>query len=223
MSACEASWRILKFPIHHRSTSVQRLSFHLPGKQLIFFKGDDEVKYVLHRSELLNSMFLAWFELNKVNSKAKELTYDQIPEYFSWDNKGKIFNERKRPTRSSLGRINFVPLSMEEGYYLRVLLNVQKGPESFDDLKTVKGVVYKTNKEACFALGLLDNDQEYIDDIVRTNFWAIGQYLRSLFVVMLMSRSLTQPEVVWEKTWELLAEDIQRAKRQYFNRPGIYV
>ncbi|KAG7583453.1 Nucleic acid-binding OB-fold [Arabidopsis suecica] len=198
VSACEAGWRILKNPIHYRSTSVQRLSFHLPGKQLLYFKADDEVKTVLQRSELQNSMFLAWFELNKRCPKAKGLTYTQIPEFFTWDGKTRNFNMRKRPG-NTIGRINYVPLIYEEGYYLRVLLNTQTGPESFDDIKTVNGVVYKTFKETCYALGLLDDDQEYIDTIKTTSFWATGNYLRCMFVVMLQSTSLSQPEVVWEK------------------------
>ncbi|KAG7572528.1 Nucleic acid-binding OB-fold [Arabidopsis suecica] len=220
VSACEAGWRILKNPIHYRSTSVQRLSFHLPGKQLLYFKADDEVKTVLKKSELQNSMFLAWFELNKRCPKAKGLTYTQIPEYYTWDGKTRTFNMRKRPGKT-IGRINYVPLIYEEGYYLRVLLNHQTGPESFEDIKTVNGVVYKSFKEACYALGLLDDDQEYIDTIKTTSFWATGNFLRCMFVVMLQSTSLSQPEVVWEKTWELLSEDIERKRREYFKRPEL--
>ncbi|XP_010419092.1 PREDICTED: uncharacterized protein LOC104704757 [Camelina sativa] len=145
VSACKAGWRILKNPITYRSTSVQRLSFHLEGKHLIYFKGDDEVETVLERGELVNSMFLAWFELNKVNSLAKTKTYVQISEFFTWDVKKKKFNLRKRPG-TAIGRINYVPIGFEDGYYLRVLLNTQTGPECFDDIKTVKGVVYGTYK-----------------------------------------------------------------------------
>jgi len=68
---------------------------------------------------------------------------------------------------------------------LRILLNVQPGPRYFEELWTVNGVLYKEWKDACEALGLLDNDQEYIDDLKRTSFWSSGWYLRQLFVIML--------------------------------------
>jgi len=35
-----------------------KLSFHLPGEQIIYFKGDEEVETVLNRSDLDGSMFL---------------------------------------------------------------------------------------------------------------------------------------------------------------------
>ena len=37
ISACEASWRIFSFDIHHRIPAVERLSFHLPNHQMIVY------------------------------------------------------------------------------------------------------------------------------------------------------------------------------------------
>ena len=59
----------------------------------------------------------------------------------------------------------------EREYYLRVLLNIVKGPRSYEEIRTVKGIVYKTYKDACYALVLLDDDKEYIEAINEASLW----------------------------------------------------
>lgn len=113
-------------------------------------------------------------------------------------------------------------MNIEEGYYLRVLLNEQRGPRSFDEIKTVNGVVYPRMKYACFALGLLEYDREYIADLKRTSYWGSGSLVRQVFVIMLLSATLYFPEKVWAETWELQCEDIQYIRRKQLNRPGMH-
>ena len=73
-----------------------KLSFYLPEEQFIYFKGDEEVETVLNKADLDGSMFLAWFELNKVSKIARKLTYADIPTRFTNDSKEKkIISERK--------------------------------------------------------------------------------------------------------------------------------
>ncbi|KAF8050471.1 hypothetical protein N665_1961s0003 [Sinapis alba] len=208
VSSCEGSWRIFKFPIHYRSTPVEKLNFHLPGKQTIIFKGKDKLKSVISRKLIEKTVFLAWFELCKVDDLAKTLTYAQIPNFFTYSKKQKKFIRRKR--------------GFKHAYYLRVLLNYVRGPTSYDDIKTFEGVVYPTYKDACYARGLLDDDQEYIDDILRRSYESTGGELRQLFVRMLMNNSLSRPEDVWDKTWESLSDDIEHYRRKTFNRPEKY-
>jgi len=118
----------------------------------------------------------------------------------------------------AIGRTNFVPHTIEDAYYLRILLNIKRGVTSYKDLKTVKGVIHESFRDAVFALGLLHDDKEYMNGFKDANFCCSAKYVRSLFVIMLLSESLTKPEMVWDKTWRILSEDIERRKRIEWKR-----
>ena len=64
---------------------------------------------VVQRKFIENTIFLAWFELCKVDDLAKPVTYAQIPNFFTYDKRQKKFKRRKRGF--SLGRINYAPRS----------------------------------------------------------------------------------------------------------------
>ena len=56
-----------------------------------------------------------------------------------------------------------VHISNFECYCLRLLLHNIKGQASFNDLKTVNGVLYETFMQTCQALNLLANDNHWDD------------------------------------------------------------
>lgn len=105
-------------------------------------------------------------------------------------------------------------------YYLRRLLNVVRGPTCYVDIRNVNGAQYETFKDACFALGLLADDREYIDGIIEASDWASTHSLRNLFVTLLPSDSLSRLEAVWAKCWSHLSDDILYMQRIALNRPG---
>lgn len=99
-------------------------------------------------------------------------------------------------TKRIYGRLHFVPPGSGQLYYLRMLLNYAKGPQSFAEIRTVSNVIYPTFKDACYALGLLDDDKEYIDAIVEASHWGSRNFLRRLFATLLLSNQLSRPEIV---------------------------
>jgi len=99
-----------------------------------------------------------------------------------------------------LGRINYGARKMEDEYYLQVLLNIVRGPMSCEDIKTFNGVLYPSFKEACFARGILDDDQVNIDGLLEASEFCFEDYLRIFFAMLLLSDSLARLKYVWSET-----------------------
>jgi len=161
---------------------------------------------------------LAWFEANRRYPEARNLTYSQFPGKFFWKAKKHCWSPRKRGY--SVGRIYFVPPGSGQLFYLRTLLNYVKGPTSFEEIKTVGGIVKDSFKDACYARGLLEDDKEFIDAIVEASLWGTGSFLRHLFVTLLVAKQISRPDIVWNSTWECLGEDILHRQRRILQFPG---
>ncbi|KAL6564888.1 hypothetical protein OROMI_016338 [Orobanche minor] len=219
VSACEAVWRMLGFQIHYRDVSVERLSFHLPGQQVVVYHESDEVGQVVERCTVKCSKFVAWFKANEKYPEARELTYAQLPSYFTWRQKTREWVPRHQ--RKCVGRLYFVRPGTGERFYLRLLLNHVRGPRCFEDIRTFDGVVYDTFREVCYARGLLDDDKEYVDGIVEASHWASEHSLRNLFVTLLASDCLDRPETLWQKCWEYLSADIENNYKRNLNNPDV--
>ncbi|XP_024015209.1 uncharacterized protein LOC112088923 [Eutrema salsugineum] len=221
VSSFEATWRLLAFLIHFRTTPVEKLYFHLENEQSVLFDDDDPVETVLNRRSVQSSMLLAFFEACNKYPEVENLTYAEFPTMFVYDRTNIEWKPRQQKNRLDVGRITYVPLKCGQLYYLRVLLNRHKCPKGFDDLKTVDGVLHSTYNYACYALGLLDDDREYIDGINEASMWGSGDFLRKLFCVMLLTDSLINPFGVWEETWNMLSDDILYRRRSIENNPEL--
>ncbi|XP_019190610.1 PREDICTED: uncharacterized protein LOC109185068 [Ipomoea nil] len=219
ISACEATWRLFAYDIQFRTPAVERLSFHMPEQQPIFFNDDDSVDAVLNRHTIGESMFLGWFEANKQYSEARELTYSEMPNKFVWKKNIRQWHPRKRGF--AIGRMFYIPPGSGEIYYMRCLLNLVRGPTCFEDIRSVNGVQYMSFRDACYARGLLADDREYIDAIEEASEWSSASSLRRLFITMLMTNALSQPENVWNAVWHHLAEDVQYNRRRLLFDSGL--
>ena len=163
--------------------------------------------------------------------EAKHLSYQEFPAYFSHNASKGVHTWKRRVDRGRgnaarcikanvVSRLRFVKPSQGELLYLRMLLVSVKGATSFDYLKTVHGVTYGTFKEACTAIGLIGDDQEWdlcLQDATHVEVSAFK--LRQLYCIILVNNHPQSPEKLWTKYKDPLSDDffyerMQEAQRQ---------
>lgn len=200
------------FDIHHRSISVERLSFHLPNEKYVTFNSTENIENVCRRAEHRNSKLEAFFQLCRDFPTARIYTYQEIPEHYVWDSGQCAWNLRKRGKR--VGRLNSSHYSTGELWYLRMLLCRVRGPTCFQDLRTVEGVTYNTFQEACAASGLLNDDNEWHEAILENVPTAMPHQLRTLFVHIIVNCEVGDVYKLWTSHWKAMAEDILVKRRK---------
>ncbi|GJT56683.1 ATP-dependent DNA helicase PIF1-like protein [Tanacetum coccineum] len=122
----------------------------------VIFDATESIDYVVDKSSVNETKFESWMEQNQTDPFARTLLYVEIPKFYVWNQKQRIW------TRT-----------------------------------------HRENKD----------DKEYIDGILEASLWGMGDYLRSIFVMLIMTNSMSRPEIVWEKTWMKLAEDVLNVER----------
>ncbi|XP_071727994.1 uncharacterized protein [Rutidosis leptorrhynchoides] len=210
----EWSWRLFEYEIIHRTHAVYRLSFHLPEQQPIIFDAESVIELVLSKPSVGASQFIEWMARNRSDPEAHQFTYIEFPRHYVWNSSERMWTKQK--IGRVIGRMHFVPPKSGECYYLRILLNKVRGPTCYEDIRTVNGIVYDTFKEACYAMGLLNDDKEYIASTREPHEWASGQFCRSLFVSLITSDSVSCPDRVWHETCDLLSDDLKHECPEHF-------
>ena len=102
----------------------------------------------------------------------------------------------------------FASPSSGERFYLRLLLTVVTGATSFANLRTVNNIPYNTFKEACFALGLLEDDYEWIQCLQEAGEMQMGYTLRMLFATILFHCNPTSPGALWDQFKHHICNDL---------------
>ncbi|XP_074318340.1 uncharacterized protein LOC141655147 [Silene latifolia] len=216
LSASEAAKRIFEFDIQERYPSVMRLPVHLEGEQSVVIKDSDMLEEIIEEKNSTETMMTAWMATNANQPDAKTLSYAEFPTKYAW----KEGRWHKRKQGKCIGRMVYVHPIAGEKYYLRVLLNIVKGAQSYQEIRTLGDVVYPTFKEACYVHGLLNNDKEWYEAMSGANKWAMPSQLRELFVTMILFCEVTDITKLWDESYGMLSEDIERKKRRLFGDPN---
>lgn len=157
VNANEATWKIFKFDIHKSFPPVTTLDLHLEAENKIFYDENTPEKKIKKKIDK-DTHLTAFFKLCAKNSFAASLHYHEIPHHFCYNANYSRWEERKGRT-FSLGRIRAVTTKTVELFYLRLLLTHKLGPTSYEDLRTIEGVMYPSYREAVKALGLLSDEE----------------------------------------------------------------
>jgi hypothetical protein len=109
----------------------------------------------------------------------------------------------------TIGCMYYAHPTSGERYYLRMLLNCVKGATSYEHLRTMDGTERDTFKDACIAMGLLEDGNEWHQALEEAGIWALGRQLRDMFASMLMFCEVMNPRQLWDAHWESLSDDIE--------------
>ncbi|XP_063949879.1 uncharacterized protein LOC135152724 [Daucus carota subsp. sativus] len=208
----ESAYRIFGFPIHHRTISVERLPFHLPGQKNCTFSSSQPLQKVAEKEKDKLSKLEAFFLLCAFDSNARKCTYQQIPEHYVWNDGQRRWNPRKRGFQ--IGRLSYTHHSSGEVWFMRLLLTKVCGPTSFKSLRTVNGVCHATFRDACKDYGLLDDDKEWHEVIQQCANGGLPPQIRQLFVHIIVNCKVTDLLHLWNSHWKHMVEDILLKRRQ---------
>ncbi|KAG0574270.1 hypothetical protein KC19_VG249600 [Ceratodon purpureus] len=214
IGASEAVRRLLKMTMHDEDPNVVRLHLHLPGMHRVIFNTREDPLTVLNRGQVQRTRLTEFLRMCATDENARRLTYQEFPQHYVWKQQESTWKIRERGF--AIGRLYFARPAEGERFYLRLLLTTIAGPRSFEDLRTVNGVVHRTFKDACNVLGLLQDDGEWIHCLEEASIMRTGASLRNLFVVILSECNPSHPELLWQRFRPHLCDDLRHRLCEHY-------
>lgn len=212
-SASESAMRLFHNDLHEIKPSVMRLALHLENQQTVVFDPDQPLAEIAANAAK-DTTLTGFFKTCAESEHARQYLYHEFPQHYTWTKSTRTWHPRR--AAPSIGRVHFASPSAGERFYLRLLLSEVRGPQSFADLRTVDGRVHPTFKEACLALGLLEDDNEWHAALQQAKEVQTGHMMRNLFVSILVNNAPSRPPELWEQFKDDLTDDLRRALRRKF-------
>lgn len=142
-----------KFDLQEKSHTVVQLPVHLKDSNFVYFDARADPDLVLTEAR---HMILTWFVSVCENvPDASDFLYQDVCHHFTWVRKHWV--PRNRGGDKAIARMVWCnPLDIKP-YFLRIMLCFRSGPKSFEDFRTVFGVLHDTYKDAALASGHLED------------------------------------------------------------------
>ncbi|GFR65242.1 ATP-dependent DNA helicase PIF4 [Elysia marginata] len=192
-------------PITERYLPVVHLQIHLENFQRVYFK-ENTAQQVANAAPPATTL-TSYFHLCATDAFAQNVLYVDIPKYYTWDATKQTWQRRKRGRQvevgvneaAAIGRIYTISPKQGDCFYLRLLLLSIPGPTSFQMLRTVNGTTHESYRDACLALGLLEDDNIHRQTLQEACISQSPQQLRNLFAILLTQICPSNPTELWEE------------------------
>ena len=209
VSASEAAWRIFNLGITEHWPPVMRLAVHLPGRHMVYFREDANLQEVLQVQD--RTTLTAWMEYNRRHVEGRHLRYLDFVKEFTWTRQNRTWHPRARRSGVVVGRMYSVHPSAGELYYLRLLLIVVPGAQSFECLRRASdGEVCSTFYEAAHRRGLIGTDTEWVDVLREVDYAGTPWQLIETFVYILLHCEVSNALDLWIEFRDAMAEHYRR-------------
>uniref|UniRef100_A0A8D9BYA8 ATP-dependent DNA helicase n=2 Tax=Cacopsylla melanoneura TaxID=428564 RepID=A0A8D9BYA8_9HEMI len=215
VSSSEAVWRLLSFDISNRTPPVKCLPVHLPGEDSILYR----LGCANEAAERTLSMLDVYLRRPRIE-RFESVTYCQFYEQYVYQArrpgencKREVFETSgpvtrfilprvvRRSERYPVCRVFWVSPNRGELYFLRVLL-LRYPCYDVEELKRVGDVEYSTFQQACSALGLISNEDEYVSCMREAKSFMMAHRLRRFFCLLV---NMGAPAAF---LWSLFSEDL---------------
>ena len=181
----------------------------------VVFNDTESINSIISRAGEKMSTLTGYFACCASNEVARAFTYQEFSQHFVWHKTQQIWTPRQRGY--AIGRMYFAAPNSGERFYLRLLLTIVKGPRSFECLRTINNVLHHSFKSACVAMGLLEDDEEWIQCLQEASIMNTGYQLRRLFSVILTQCCPLQPQVLWNQFSMHIFDDLAHKIRTLFS------
>ena len=220
----QSTHRLLGYSMSYMYPPVTRLAFHLENEQIVVYDKTANMEDVLQKYE--KTQLIQWFKLNQEDPRANHLLYDQILQFYRWDDSKREWIRRKDnrfkgikgpndPLSDMIGRIPVISLNhyQREKFFLRLLLHHVPGAKCFEDLRTIDNPngekeICGTFQDACIKRHLTENDEE-AENAMSTAFNNIknDQVLKNFYVMLMIHQMAASPWTIFQKFKSELCSD----------------
>ncbi|OWY92342.1 Helitron helicase, partial [Phytophthora megakarya] len=188
--------RLFSFPTQRSSHSVVNLPIHLESMSMVTYRDQattHQLQNLIRRGA--RTKLTAFSIYVHAIQKERKFYCTRIKRWAPY-----------KKYVASLGRLVHVSPQDPERFYLRILLCHRRSPKTFEDIRTVNGVVHKTFHDA-LAARYLENDREWEECLAEAVSFKMPYALRQLFGTILVYLLPDNASALWDRFKKDFSED----------------